>query len=308
MLHVVLLILPVFALIVAGYWARHSGFLDDGFWAPAEKLGYWVLLPSLIIHGLATNELPDDGAGFGIAIAITVLSISFVMLAARRIFNLEPRGFASVHQGSLRLNGLLAIASCIALLGPQTLPLLGILMAVWIPFSNSLSVYGFVAHKGGEGAGPVKLAVAVVKNPMVFAVIIGGGLNALGLGPFMKQFFLFDLLGRAALPVGLLAVGAALDLSSLRRPGPRVSSALAIKLLVMPALMLWLCHMLETTALVTAVALICASMPASPSSYLLAKQLDGDHALMATIITAQTLVGVVTVTLWASYGVSLVSP
>ena len=81
MFEVIGLILPVFAVIVAGYAAKRTGFLADGFWAPAEKLGYWVLLPSLIIQGLGTNKLPADWTIFAAAIAATVVPLSLVMLA-----------------------------------------------------------------------------------------------------------------------------------------------------------------------------------------------------------------------------------
>jgi len=42
-------ILPIFLLIVVGYLFKRTGFIGDGFWAPAEKLVYFVLLPALII-------------------------------------------------------------------------------------------------------------------------------------------------------------------------------------------------------------------------------------------------------------------
>lgn len=59
--------------------------------------------------------------------------------------------------------------------------------------------------------------------------------------------------------------------------------------------------------MVSAVAVLCAAMPSSPSGYLVAKQLGGDAELMAAIITLQTLMAMVTVTLWGTYAVSLLA-
>ena len=73
----------------------------------------------------------------------------------------------------------------------------------------------------------------------------------------------------------------------------------------LPLLMAALCAWLEASPLVSAFAILCAAMPSSPSGYLVAKQLGGDSELMATIITFQTLVSMVTVTLWGTYAVSL---
>ena len=69
-------------------WVSEDGvsweLLDDGVWGPAEKLGYWVLLPALIVQGLATNALPEGGIEFGLVIAGTILALSLPMLMARR--------------------------------------------------------------------------------------------------------------------------------------------------------------------------------------------------------------------------------
>lgn len=298
MLDVFVLITPVIAIIVAGAWARRSGFLADGFWAPAEKLGYRVLLPALIIDALATNQLPPNAESFGVAIVLTILCISVPMFAVRALAGWAWPAFASVHQGALRLNGLLAIATVMALIGEPALPLIGVLVAVWVPVSNGLSVYAYAVGTGRTR--PMIIARSVLANPMVAAVIIGAVLNVIGAGPLLERFFLFDLLGRAALPVGLLAVGAALDLRALRTPDARVGVALVLKLALMPALMLGVCHWLDAGPLITAVAVICAAMPSSPSGYLVARQMDGDHSLMATIIIAQTVLSAVSVPLWGA--------
>lgn len=299
------LITPVFLLILAGYWARHSGFLAEGFWAPAEKLGYWVLLPALIVDSLATNDLTNDAGTFAVIIAITIIGLSVVTFLVSRFTSWAPGATASVHQGTVRLNGLLAIAATIALFGTETLPLLSIMVATWVPLSNGLSVYAYVRAQPGEGRSALSILSEVVKNPMIFAVIVGMTLNLIGAGPLIDQFFLFELLGRAALPIGLLTVGAALNLAHLRSPGPRVGTALFLKLLAMPALVAWLCVFLNATPLTSAVAVLCACMPSSPSGYTIARHLQGDHELMATIITAQTVLSIVTVTAWGIYANSL---
>lgn len=304
-MHVVLLITPVFALILAGYWARRSHFIDDGFWAPAEKLGYWVLLPALIVDSVATSELPDNAGPFAVAVAVTIVVMSVPMLATRALLGWNAPSFASVHQGSIRLNGLLAIAATLALFGSPALPLIAVLVAVWVPISNGLSVYAFVAADPSTKKSTLSITVAVFKNPMIFAVLVGAVLNLIGAGLFLDQFFLFELLGRAALPIGLLTVGAALSVEHLRKPGPHVISAILLKLGIQPTIMLLLCRYLDATPLVSAVAILCAAMPSSPSGYTVARHLRGNHKLMATIITVQTLVGVVTVPLWGMYAASL---
>ncbi|OJX79957.1 MAG: hypothetical protein BGO92_03345 [Magnetospirillum sp. 64-120] len=51
---------PIFLLIVLGRALRARRFLSDGFWAPAEKLTYYLRLPALLVTNLANAKL----AGF----------------------------------------------------------------------------------------------------------------------------------------------------------------------------------------------------------------------------------------------------
>ena len=72
MIGVVGAIAPIFLLIVAGYVFKRRGFPGDAFWAPAERLSYFVLLPALIVHTLAGADL----AGIRIGALAAVLGKS----------------------------------------------------------------------------------------------------------------------------------------------------------------------------------------------------------------------------------------
>ena len=58
-LALLLALAPIALLIALGAWLKHSRFLADSFWAQAERLGYYVLLPALFLHGLATASLDN---------------------------------------------------------------------------------------------------------------------------------------------------------------------------------------------------------------------------------------------------------
>jgi predicted permease len=108
------------------------------------------------------------------------------------------------------------------------------------------------------------------------------------------------LVGKAALPLGLLAVGASLDLADARaRPAPVLVAAI-LRLALMPLLVAAGALLVGMTGTAKTAALICAAVPTASSSYILARQLGGDAPLMANITTAQTLAAMLTmpVILW----------
>ncbi|CAM5224913.1 hypothetical protein [Alishewanella longhuensis] len=57
MLQIILALVPVFALLMVGFFARRHGFPGEGFWAPAERLTYYLLFPALLINSLSQASL-----------------------------------------------------------------------------------------------------------------------------------------------------------------------------------------------------------------------------------------------------------
>ena len=57
MLQVFLLVLAVFIPIAVGYAMKRAAFMPDTFWAPAEKLTFYVLLPALVIDAVMSHSL-----------------------------------------------------------------------------------------------------------------------------------------------------------------------------------------------------------------------------------------------------------
>jgi hypothetical protein len=110
-------------------------------------------------------------------------------------------------------------------------------------------------------------------------------------------------LGRASLALGLLLVGAGLEIRGLIRPAPATFVASVLKLAVMPALAIGIGMLLGAHGANLAVVACCASVPTASSAYVLARQMSGDTALMAEILTVETVLAMITMPIaidWAS--------
>lgn len=93
-------LLPIALLIVLGAWLKRRQFLMDTFWAQAERLAYYVLLPSLFFHGLATANL--DGVPYQSMVSVLVFStvvVSLMLLGAKSLITMDDAAFTSVFQG-----------------------------------------------------------------------------------------------------------------------------------------------------------------------------------------------------------------
>lgn len=286
-----LAIAPVFVLICAGYALRRGGIPSGEFWRLADRLVYFVLMPALFFVRISEADLSAEGLA---AYAGTLYAGFF----AATLFGVTGalwlrRGGAvgtSVIQGAGRFNTFIALAVAEALHGTPGLQLAVLGAAVLVPVVN-LTVVGlfavFVPRKDASALGGA--AFALMTNPLILSILAAAGVNGAGLAPIPVISETLALLGQAALPLMLLCVGASLRLRGLSADAWPIALSAAGKLLVFPLAILGAGALLGLDPLPTAIALIFGAVPTGAAAYALARQLGGDAALMATMISVQTL-------------------
>ncbi|GGC09643.1 hypothetical protein GCM10011352_40120 [Marinobacterium zhoushanense] len=288
---------PLFALLIIGYLARRFDFPGAAFWPPAERATYYILFPSLLVSRLSSAEFGGEQT---LQMVLTVLALlligSLLLLLLRPVLSLQNAQFTSVYQGSLRFNTYVALAASAALVPGQGVALAAVVTAVMIPTLNLLCVLVFAWF---GAARPTLRGVlrTLITNPLILACLLGILLNLLGLGLPSPVRSVLDLLGGMALPLGLLAVGAAIDLRLLRGSGRGVFITIVVKLLLFPLLAMLLAGVGGLDLAASQVLLVFAAVPTATASYILARQLGGDAPMMANIITAQTLASMLTMPL-----------
>ncbi|MBT5309757.1 MAG: AEC family transporter, partial [Rhodospirillaceae bacterium] len=265
---------------------------------PAEKTTFFVFFPALLFANTAKADFAsiDDLAPMVAAAIIGVLGISAIAVGLRPRLKIDGPAFTSVFQGTIRPNVYLGIAACVALYGEAGLTLVSVCVAVLVPLVNVVSVVVLVRHASSDGEVPHwgQTLGPIARNPLILACAGGALLNVSGYGlpPVIGPFL--EILGRAALPIGLLAVGAGLNLSAMRGVGRLVSLTTVIKLIALPTLTWAACLALGVDGLAMSVCVLYAALPNSATSYVLARQMGGDTELLASIITATTLFAMLT--------------
>ena len=298
MLQVTLALGPIFLLIMLGYVIRRGNVIPDEFWKPAETLTYYVFFPALLVVNTAKAELGQlDILPLAATLILSVLVISALTFQISPYLKTTGPKFTSVFQGAIRPNTYVGIAAAASLFGEPGLTLTAICIVFVVPLVNFLSVITMVRH-GDHGEvvppGLKTVFLEVIRNPIILACTLGGILNVTGVGlPPHIIGPLLEILGRAALPIGLLAVGAGLDIAAARANAREVIVATVLKLVLLPALTLFAGYLFNVQGVTLTIALIYATLPCSASSYVLARQMGGDAKLMAGIITVTTLAAMV---------------
>ena len=281
-------LLPVFVIIICGYVFKKTKFPGDDFWPGTERIVYYFLYPALLFSSSAGASWEFYSVAAMVwAILAAFFVMSGILLLLRPRLSQKDASFTSVFQGSLRFTSYIGFAAAFAMFGDEGLYLAAVFITVMIPLVNILSVMVLVRY-GGQKRGWYWIFTTVIKNPLILACLAGMAFNLLGLQlPAMAENFT-TIIGRGSLPLGLLAVGASLQISSIKEAGREVVYACLLKLVLMPFLMWLSCTLIGVDRLSTVVAVLFAALPGSPLSYILAKQLGGDTRLMSSIIAVQT--------------------
>ena len=278
------MLLPDFSLIVLGWLLCRYTPLNRALWDGVERLVYVLLFPVLLFGSIVRYPTPPDALAHLGGIGLAVAGAGIVLAMALRLWpQPDPSLHASGQQIAYRFNSYVALALAERLAGAQGLAWTAVLISVCVPLCNVAAVWPLARH-GGHGYWR-----ELARNPLIIATVAGLLFNAMSLRLPEFAATAMQRIGNAALPLGLMAVGAGLRFGALRE-GPGLAAALlAIRHLVLPAwaivLVLWLALPAPQAAVVVAF----AALPTSAASYVLATRMGGHGPYVAGLVTVSTL-------------------
>ncbi|MFU8899475.1 MAG: AEC family transporter, partial [Roseinatronobacter sp.] len=214
MIEIFLKTLPFFGLIGLGFGAGRAGFFPPEATAYLTKFVFYFAL-SAMLFGFAANlslsDLLDPRAAAAYLWACAALYVLVMAIAFLRRARMEE-ALIEAHCSIIGNTGFLGVPLLIVLLGPSSVPMVLLILTIdMIVFSSLFTVIITLSRDGRvDSALPRKLLIAVAKNPMVVAMVLGLAWAATGFAmPVIANDFL-TLLGAAATPCALFAIGASL--------------------------------------------------------------------------------------------------
>jgi hypothetical protein len=293
---------PVLSLILVGFLLRRTDFVSPHFWPSAEKLTYYLLMPALLITSLANKEI---GSLPWLQLLLTVegaVVASAVLVTLWWLLNRQMDGptFTSLFQGGVRFNTFVALALAENLFGREGLLLAALGAGFMIMLINVLCVTAFSLATHSSEVKAAKITVDLMKNPLIIGCLLGVGLNLTGIKLPAGIEGILVLGGRAAFPLGLMAVGAAYRAGNLEANRQPLVVSSVVQFLCKPAMAWGLATALGLSGMAVSVVVLLFSVPTAPSAYILSRQMGGNHDAMASIITVQTMLSFLTLplTVW----------
>lgn len=287
-------ILPVFIVVLAGYFLKQKFITDESFWKQVDRLIFFVLLPLMIIRVLinAPFDTASLMAGGIVFTAIScVAALSFIPFFLKRF---KGSSFTSVFQGAVRINLFIPLSIGAILYPDAGVALISFLILFLISSGVSYSIIVLQYCNKKEGSGRQNILKMLSKNPIVLAGIAG-----CVLGAFIEELPLYinetlGIFGRATLPLALLGIGASLDFKSIKGKIGAVCVSSLLRLVICPLIGLGLAMWLELSQVQAVCCVLILAAPSAATSISFAQQMGGDVKLMSVILAVQTVISTVT--------------
>ena len=287
---------PVVLLVVLGVYLRHKQHIDDAFVATSSRLVFNVSLPVLMFLAIVTADmavsqhLPLVWFSLGASLA----AFAFVF-AVSKVLRVSPRRHGAFVQGAFRSNlGIVGLALCLNAYPEEGAILGALVLAVVTPVYNLLSVW--VLASGDKNISWGQQLITTARNPLIIAIALAGVVR--GFGQELPQVLLQtgDILAGLTLPLALIGIGASLTMNRALVANSVVWSAVALKLVVLPVLIIVSAVYIGITGAALGVIALMFASPTAAAAFVMAKSMNADSRLTADVIALSTLGSGVTVT------------
>lgn len=297
-----LALLPVFIVILVGLALRRFNVIGESQWAGLDQLCYFVLFPAIIFKEIAAADftgVPVLRMAGAMMLAVVVMIALLVIFSRPLMKGLGMGGpqFTSLVQGAARWHTFIAFAIIPLQFGPAALPLGAVSAAAMTPLLNILCVIVMARFAHETEVSAKTLFVSILRNPFVFSSLGGVAWQLSGLELPGMALEVLDMIGRGALGLALLTVGAGLRLGDAISAWPPIAAAAVLKLLAMPLIMAGTLMLMGVEGQAFAVAMLCAAVPTGSGAYVLARQMGGDAPMVANMLTLQVIAAALTIPL-----------
>ncbi len=287
---------PVVLLVVLGVYLRYKQHIDDAFVATSSRLVFNVSLPVLMFLAIVTADmavsqhLPLVWFSLGASLA----AFAFVF-AVSRVLRVSSRRHGAFVQGAFRSNlGIVGLALCLNAYPEEGAILGALVLAVVTPVYNLLSVW--VLASGDRDISWGQQLMTTARNPLIIAIALAGVVRSLGLELPQVLLQTGDILAGLTLPLALIGIGASLTMSRALVADSVVWSAVVLKLVVLPALIIVSAVSIGITGTALGVIALMFASPTAAAAFVMAKSMNADSRLTADVIALSTLGSGVTVT------------
>jgi len=309
MLSTLTVIMPIFALVFAGWLVRRLGVLGAQASTELSRFVIYLALPALLFDIVAHAQWADIWqpgfvAAFGIGSAVVFcLTLAVSLRRPRPLADAVIDGLNAAYANT----GFVGFPLALAALGKEALAptLIATIITVCVLFAAAIVLIEVALQTETRRKHLfVKIAASLMRNPLLIAPVLGALVPLSGLSvPTAAESFL-KLLGGAASPCALVALG--LFLAEKRDAAERdlttATLLVGFKLLLQPAVT-WIIASLVIglSPRLVQTAVLLAALPTGTGSFMLAEHYRREASVASSAILVSTVISVFTLSAYLAW-------
>lgn len=282
--------IPLFLVMVVGWFLRKIGILNEAFCKAANKFNFTVTLPVLLFKDLFESNVKESFDIKYVLFCAIVTSIAFWGLWGISKIIWKGKNFIgefvqACYRSSAAVLGIALITNIYGSAGMVPMMIIGA-----VPLFNIYAVLVLTFESPGNKNKTVKDAlIGICKNPIIIAIIIGVICSMIDFEmPTMLESTISNI-ARMASPLALVVIGASFEgKKAIALLKPSITAAI-IKLVVLPAIFLPIAIKMGYVGGHLVAILIMLGSPSTPSSYVMAKSMGSEGTLTASAVVLTTL-------------------
>jgi len=307
MLEIFLKTLPFFAVIAVGYWAGRTRFFSEEATAYLTKFVFYFALSAMLFRFSANLSLGDVfNLPFMLAYFLGTLAVYLIATCVALMRRVSVEQTAIEAQSAVIGNiGFLGLPMLALLMGDASVGPIMMMLAVDLIFFGSLVVILITGSRDGRVSPAIlkTIGLGLLKNPMIVSIVLGFTWSALNVPIPQPMNEFLAILGGAATPGALFAIGASLASKSAERM--EVAGWLSFcKLVLHPAAVAVTALMLfDVDRYAASVMIAAAALPVAGNVYMIAQHYGVAPQRVSAAILISTAVSIATVSLvigWVS--------
>ncbi len=295
--------MPIFLVMVIGWFLKQRGMLTESFVAVCNKFNFKVTLPFLLFQDISAVDIRAVFDLKYVLFCAFATSVCFWAIWGGAKLCMKDKSMTGAFvQASFRSSAaVMGLAFIQNIYGKSAMGPLMIVGAVPLYNIYSVIVLTFEGQGGEEDRdiGKIKAAcINILKNPIIIAIFLGLVVSLCNIQFPTIVNKTVENMAKMATPLALVAMGAGFEgRKALAKIRPTLAASL-IKLVFQAAVFIPIAALLgfDGEKLIAIVVMLAA--PATPSCYIMAKNMNNDGVLTASIVVVTTLLAAFTLTGW----------
>jgi len=292
---------PVFLLIILGWFLMQIKLLNKDFTSVADKYVFKVALPVLLFKDIATANIHENFQLKFVLFCMIATTIMFMGTWALASLLMKDKSMVGAFvQASARGSAaILGIAFVNNIYGSSGMAPMMIVAAVPLYNIYSVIILTFCSSDRQNAKGTIKKAlVNIIKNPIIIGIFLGLPFSLLNVELPVILSKTISNVAATATPIALMVVGATFEgRKAIQKIRPTMIATF-LKLIGIPLVFFPFAVMMGFRGSELVAILVMLGSPTTVTCYIMAKNMGNDEVLSSSIVVMATLLSSITLTLW----------